>query len=179
MAGLLISYAQVYCCNSSSAYLLNTRPQLHSIKIRLFHSPDSIQNMCSCCHTTSKQYIVILNEWCKIIAEGKKCIFPTLLQCVTVFIACGVFFSEDVSIGKAVREIFLMCLCYSMSLEAISLPQRGSAEGVTLFCVLIGLLSRTVEEDNFWNFILIVISSLARWKFILCSCKRVLFSEIK
>lgn len=41
--------------------------------------------------------------------------------------------SEDVSIGNTVREIFLMCLCYSMSLEAISLPQRGSAEGVTLF----------------------------------------------
>lgn len=57
--------------------------------------------------------------------------------------------SEDVSIGKAVREIFLICLCCSMSLEAISLPQRGSAEGVTLFCVLIGLLSRIVEEDNF------------------------------
>lgn len=56
--------------------------------------------------------------------------------------------SEDVSIGKAVREMVLMCLCYSMSLEAISLPQRGSAEGVTLFCVLIGLLS-TIVEDNF------------------------------
>ena len=58
-------------------------------------------------------------------------------------------FAEDVSIGKAVREIFLMCQCYSMSLQAISLPQRGSAEGVTLFCALIGLLSRIVEGDNF------------------------------
>lgn len=58
-------------------------------------------------------------------------------------------FSEDVSIGKAVREIFLMRLCYSVSLEAISLRQRGSVEGFTLFCVLIGLLSGIVEEDNF------------------------------
>lgn len=62
-----------------------------------------------------------------------------------------------------------------MSLEAISPPQRGSAEGVTLFCVLIGLLSRIVEEENFWNFILIVISSLVRWKFILHTCKRLFF----
>lgn len=59
-------------------------------------------------------------------------------------------FSEDVSIGNAVREIFLMCLCYSMSLEAISPPQRGSAEEVTLFCALIGPLSRIEEEDNFF-----------------------------
>lgn len=75
------------------------------------------------------------------------------------------------------RNLFLICLCCSMSLEAISPSQRGSAEGVTLFCALIGLLSRIVEEDNFGNFILIVISSSLRWKFILHTCKRLFFFQ--
>ena len=65
-----------------------------------------------------------------------------------IYCMCRIL-SEDVSIGKAEREILLMRLCYSMSLEAISPPQRGSAEWVTLFCGLIGLLSRVVEEDHF------------------------------
>lgn len=65
------------------------------------------------------------------------------------------------SIGEAVREIIvLMFQCYSMSLGAISPSQRGSTEGVKLFCVLIGRLSRIVDEDDFSeNFNLIVISS--------------------
>lgn len=50
-------------------------------------------------------------------------------------------FSEYASTGRAVREIFVMCHCCSMSLKAILLLQRGSAEGVTLFCVLIEQLS--------------------------------------
>lgn len=102
----------------------------------------------------------------------------TLRQWVMIFIACGGFFSGDVSIGKALREIFLMCLCNSMSLEAISPSQRGSAEGVALFCALVGRLSGVVCGDNFWNFIVIVVSSSARWKFTGNTCKRVLFPEI-
>lgn len=64
----------------------------------------------------------------------------TLLNWVSVFIACKEF--------AAIRETLVMCQCYSMSLEAISLPQRGSAEGVKLFCVLIGLLSGIVWKGG-------------------------------
>lgn len=80
---------------------------------------------------------------------GQKWIFPALCYSELPYLLHVEDFSEYVSIGKAVREILVMCQCYSMSLEAISLPQRGSAEGVTLFCVLIGWLSRIVEGDNF------------------------------
>lgn len=80
------------------------------------------------------------------------CCCSSLLHSVTVFIARGEFFSEDVSIGEAVREIFLMCLRNSMSLEAISLPQRGSAEGVKLFCVLIGPIIWNCGRGQFLKF---------------------------
>lgn len=96
----------------------------------------------------------------------------TLWNWVSIFIACKEF--------AAIREILVMCQCYSMSLEAISLPQRGSAEGVKLFCALIGLLSGIVwRGGRFWDFSLIVISSPAGWKFIVHTCERLLFSEIK
>lgn len=89
----------------------------------------------------------------RLLLWAKKRISATLWYSGLPYLLHVEDFAEDVSIGKAVREIFLMCQCYSMSLQAISPPQRESAEGVTLFCALIGLLSRIVEEDNFWKFL--------------------------
>lgn len=79
----------------------------------------------------------------------------------------------------AEREMLVMCQCYSVSLEAISLRQRGSALGVKLFCLLIGRLSQNVRSGCYseWvgdgclcNFYLIVVSCLAGWMFIVCTC---------
>lgn len=81
----------------------------------------------------------------------------------------------------AEREMPVTCQCYSVLLEAISLCQRGSAQGVKLFCLLIGRLSQNVRGrwdrwrgggggGRLCNFYLIVISSVAGWMFIVHTC---------
>lgn len=75
-------------------------------------------------------------------AGGWKCISAALYYSELAYVLHVEDYSEYVATGRAVREIFVMCQCYSLLLAAISLPQKGSAERVILFCVLIGLLSR-------------------------------------
>lgn len=81
--------------------------------------------------------------------------------------------------SAAEREMLVTCQCYSVSLEAISLRQRGSALGVKLFCLLIGQLSRNARGGWYsegvgggclCNFYLIVVSSLAGWTLIVRTC---------
>lgn len=81
--------------------------------------------------------------------SGRKWILPDSGTVGAIFIACVELFLKICQLAKLKEKSFLMRLCYSMSLEAISPPQRGSAEWVTLFCGFIGLLSRVVEEDRF------------------------------
>lgn len=149
-------------------------PATSSCERRLVRPANSIPN--HSCHIPSRCCVMISNErWKTMVLDksGFLLVFDLMVRCI-----CCMWRSF---LNTCQLEGSLLTRqCNSLSLEAISLPQRGSAHRVKLLCALIGLLSQIVHEDNFWQFH----SKRSEWPRRGGSssgalAKRGLFSEIK